>query len=176
MWELEYKDDTALNNWCFWTVVLEKTLKSPLDCQEIKPVNPKRNHWILIGRADVEAEAPILWPPDMKSLLIGKIQSKTKLWCWERLKAGGEGGNRGWDDWSRLNGHEFEQTLVMVKDREPGVLQSMESQRVGLKDLATEQQFLISSCFNWLFQWTHLQQHLVELVKRASSLLSFQEN
>ena len=129
-----------------------------------------------IGRADVEAEALILWPPDMKSLLIGKIQSKTKLWCWGRLKAGGEGGNRGWDDWSWLNGHEFEQTLMMVKDREPGVPQSMESQRVGLKDLATEQQFLISSCFNWLFQWTYLQQHLVELVKRASSLLSFREN
>ena len=99
MWELDYKDDRAPKNWCFWTV--GKILESPLDCQEINPVNPKRNqHWILIESADVEAEVPILWPPDMKSLLIGKKnKNKIKLWCWERLKAGGEGGNRGWDGW-----------------------------------------------------------------------------
>ena len=73
MWELDHKEGGALKNWCFWTVVLEKTLESPLDCKEIQPVNPKGNqHWIFIGRTDAEAEAPILWQPDVKSRLIGK--------------------------------------------------------------------------------------------------------
>ena len=81
-------------NWCFQTVVLEKTLERPLDYKEIKPVNLKGNHsWILIGRTDAEAEAPILWRPDAKNCLIGKD------WCWARLKAGGEGDDRGWDGW-----------------------------------------------------------------------------
>ena len=83
----------ALKNWCFWTVVLEKTLECPLDCREIQPVHPKGNQsWIFIGRTDAEAETPILWPPDAKNWLIWK-----RLWCWERLKAGGERGVRGWD-------------------------------------------------------------------------------
>ena len=73
MWELDHKKSWALKNWCFWTMVPEKTLESPLDCKEIKPVNPKRNQsWIFIGRTDAEAEAPILWPPDVKKWLIGK--------------------------------------------------------------------------------------------------------
>ena len=73
MWELGHKESWALKNWCFWTVVLEKTLESPLDCKEIKPVNPKGyQHWILIGRIDAEAETLILWPPDAKSQLIVK--------------------------------------------------------------------------------------------------------
>ena len=71
MWELDYKDSWAWKNWCFWTVVLEKTLESPLDCKEIQPVHPKANQcWIFIGRTD--AEAPILWPPDVKNWLVGK--------------------------------------------------------------------------------------------------------
>ena len=73
MWELDYKESWALNNWCFWTVLLEKTLESPLNCKEIQPVHPKGNQsWIFIGRTDVEAEAPILWPPDAKNWLLGK--------------------------------------------------------------------------------------------------------
>ena len=72
MWELDHKEGWVLN-WCFWTVVLEKTLESPLDRKEIKPVNPKGNQpWIFIGRTDAEAETPILWPPDVKSWLTGK--------------------------------------------------------------------------------------------------------
>ena len=79
----------------FRTVVLEKTLESPLDCKEIQPVHPKRNQsWIFIGRTVAEAETPILWPPDAKNWLTGQ-----RPWCWERLKAGGEGDNRGWDGW-----------------------------------------------------------------------------
>ena len=78
-----------------WTVVLEKTLESPLDCNEIKPVNPEENQlWICIGRTDAKTEAPILGPPDAKN------QLGRKPWYWERLKAGGEGDNRGWDGWT----------------------------------------------------------------------------
>ena len=73
MWEFDYKESWVLKNWCFWTVVLEKTLESPLDCKEIQPVHPKGDQsWILIGRTDVEAETPILWPPDANSWLIWK--------------------------------------------------------------------------------------------------------
>ena len=73
MWELGYKESWAPKNWCFWTVVLEKTLESPLDCKEIQPVHPKGDQsWVFIGRTDVEAETPILWPPDARSWLIGK--------------------------------------------------------------------------------------------------------
>ena len=95
MWELDSHESWVLKNWCFWTVVLEKTLESLLDCKEIQPVHPKGDKsWVFIGRTDVEAEAPILWPSDAKSQLIVK-----KLWCWERLKAGEEGDDRGWDGW-----------------------------------------------------------------------------
>ena len=87
------KKSCSAKNWCFWTVVLEQTLENPLDCK-IKPVNPKGNElWIFIGRTDAEAEVSIFWAPDVKDWLIGED------WCWERLKAGGEGDNWGWDGW-----------------------------------------------------------------------------
>ena len=90
-WELDSKESWVLKNWCFWGVVLEKTLESHLDSKEIQLVHPKGNQpWMFIGRTDTEAETPIFWPPDMKG---------ARPWCWERLKAGGEGGNRGWDIW-----------------------------------------------------------------------------
>ena len=80
MRELDYKESWALKNWCFWTVVLEKTLKSPLDCKEIKSVNPKGNQsWIFIERNDAETEAPLLWPPDMKNWLSGKTLMLGKI-------------------------------------------------------------------------------------------------
>ena len=81
MWELDYKESWAPKNWCFWTVVLEKTLESPLDWKEIQPVHPKGlQSWVFIGRTDVEAETPILWPPDVKSWLIGKDPDAGKDW------------------------------------------------------------------------------------------------
>ena len=81
MWDLEHKESWAPKNWCFWTVVLEKTLENPLDCKEIQPVNPKGNQsWIFIGRTDAEAETPILWPPDAKNWLIGKDPDAGKDW------------------------------------------------------------------------------------------------
>ena len=95
MWELDYKESWVLKNWCFWTVVLQKTLENPLKCKEIQPVHPKGDQsWVFIGRTDVEAEAPILWPPDVKIWLIWKDPDG-----WERLTAGGEGDNRGWGGW-----------------------------------------------------------------------------
>ena len=101
MWELDHKKGWVLKNWCFWAVVLEKPLDSPLDSKEIKPVNPKGNQsGIFVGRTNAEGEAPKLWPLDMKSTLVGKELTHWKrLWCWERLKAGGEAGDRGWDGW-----------------------------------------------------------------------------
>ena len=85
MWELNYKESWAPKNWCFWTVVLEKTPESPLDCKEIQPVHPKGNQfWIFIGRTDAEAETPILWPPDAKNWLIGKDPDGEKDWRWEK--------------------------------------------------------------------------------------------
>ena len=81
MWELYCEESWALKNWCFWTVVLEKTLESPLDCKEIQTVHPKGNQiWMFIGRTDVEAETPILWPPDAESWLIGKAPDAGRDW------------------------------------------------------------------------------------------------
>ena len=129
-----------LKNWCFWTVVLEKTLETPLDCKEIKLVNPKGNQfWIFIGRTDAEAEASIPWPPDAKSQFIGKDPDAGK-----DLSAGGEGDDRGWDGWMASL---IQWTWVWAIFRrqwrtgKPGMLQSMGSQRVG-HGWATEQQSL----------------------------------
>ena len=139
MWELDHKEGWAPKNWCFWTVALEKTLESPLDCKEIEPVNPKGNQfWIFIGRTYAEVEAPILWPPHVNSQLIGKAPDAGKDWRQEE-KGMTENEMAVWHYW--LNGHEFEQTLGgrKWKTEEPGVLQSMGSQRVG-HNLASEQQ------------------------------------
>ena len=109
MWEFDYKENWALKNWCFWTVVLEKTLESPLDSEEIQPVNPKENQsWIFIGRTDAEAEAPILWPPVAKNWLTGKDPDAGKDWRQEE-KGTTEDEMVGWHH--RLDGHEFEQAL-----------------------------------------------------------------
>ena len=108
MWELDHKESWAPKNWCFWTVVLEKTLESPLDCKEIQPVNPKGNQsWIFIGRTDAEAEAPLFWLPDMKNCLIWKDSDAGKDWWQEKGTTDNE--MVGWHH--RLNGHEFEQAL-----------------------------------------------------------------
>ena len=108
MWELDYKESWALKNWCFWTVVLEKTLESPLDIKEIKPVSPKGNQsWIFIGKTDVEAETPILWPSEVKSWLTGKEPDAGKDWGQEE-KGTTEDETVGWHQW--LNGHESEKT------------------------------------------------------------------
>ena len=128
MWKLDYKEGWGPKNQCFWTVVLEKTLESPLDNKEIKLVNCKGNQsWIFIGRTDTEAEA-ILWPPDAKSRLIGKDPDAGK-----DRKAGEEGNDRGWDGWMASP---TQCAWVWASSRrwwrtgKPGMLQSMGSQRV----------------------------------------------
>ena len=105
MCDLDYTESWMPKNWCFWTVVLEKTLESPLDCKEIQPVHPKRDQsWVLIGRTDVEAETPIFWPPDMKNWLIWKDPDAGKDWRQEE-KGTIEDKMVGWHH--QLNGHGF---------------------------------------------------------------------
>ena len=133
MWELNYKESWTPKNWCFWTVVLEKTLESPLDCKEMKPVNPKGNQpWVFIRRTDAEDEAPILWPPNAysfeKTLMLGKIEGRRRR------------GDRGLDVWAASS---TQWTWVWASFgswwwiRKPGMLQFMRSQRVG-HDWVTE--------------------------------------
>ena len=105
MWDLDHKESWAQKNWCFWTVVLEKTLESPLDCKEIQPVRFRGDQsWVLIGRTDVEAETPILWPPNVKSWLLWKDPDAGKDWRQEE-KGTTEDEMVGW--YHQLNGHEF---------------------------------------------------------------------
>ena len=101
MWELDCEERWVLKNWCFWTVVLEKTLESPLDCKEIQPVHPKGNHsWMFIGRTDAKAETPILWPPDAKNWLIRKDPHAGEDWRQEGMGTSeDEMDIRGWDGW-----------------------------------------------------------------------------
>ena len=139
MWELDHKC-WVLKNWCFWIVVLEKTLGSPVDCKQIKPVNLRRNQpWIFIGRTDDEAEASVLWPPDVKRQLIRKELS-FPTWCWERLKARGEEGGRRWDSFSITNSMYMNVSKLqeIVKDRETWRAASMGLQRLR-HYLVTEQ-------------------------------------
>ena len=106
MWELDYKESWVQKNWCFWTVVLERTLESPLDCKDIQSVHPKGDQsWVFLGRTEVEAETPILWPSDAKSWLIGKDPDAGKDWEQEE-KGTTEDEMVGWHHWP--NGHEFE--------------------------------------------------------------------
>ena len=109
MWELDHKESWTLKNWFFWTVVLKKTLESPLDFKEIQPVNPKGNQsWIFIGRTDAKAEAPILWAPDVKNWLIGKDPDAGKDWR-QKEKGTIEDEMVGWHH--SLDGHEVKQAL-----------------------------------------------------------------
>ena len=108
MWELDYEESWVLKNGCFWTVVLEKTLESPLDCKEIQPVHPKGDQsWVFIGRTDAEADTPILWPPHAKSWLVGKDSDAGRDWGQEEKEMTEDEMAR-WHHW--FDGHEFEWT------------------------------------------------------------------
>ena len=148
MCELDHKGSWALKNWCFWTVVLEKTLESPLDFKEIQPVHPKGNQsWIFIWK-------DWCWSWNSNTLVTWckELTHWKRPWCWERLKAGREGDNRGWDGWMASS---TQWTWVWVSSRswwwtgKPGVLQLMGSQRVR-HDRATE---LSEWCLNWVRSW-----------------------
>ena len=186
LWQSSWKKESwAPKNWCFWTVVLEKTLESPLDCKEIQPVHPKGDKsWVFIGRTDAEAETPILSPPD-------ELTHWKRLWCWEGLGAGGEGDDRGWDGWmASLTWWAW----VWVNSRSwwwtgrPGVLQFMGSQRVG-RDWVTELNWIFSSrlglfpllearswnygslCHGYILVFVYLLLHLMEVSLSVSQLM-----
>ena len=157
MWELDYKEGWALKNWCFWTVVLEKTLESPLDSREIKPVNPKGNQsWIFIGRTDAKAEAPILWPPYGKNWFIGKYPNAGKDWRQEE-KGMTEDEIVGWHHWH--NGREFEQAPGV--DEGQGSLACCSSW--GYKEL------YMTELLNWNWNWIFVA---VVLIKRNTVVWS----
>ena len=139
MWELDCEESWVPKNWCFWSVVLEKTLESPLDCKEIQLVHPEGDQsWVFIRRTDAETETPILWPPH------AELTHWKRLWCWEGLRAGGERDDWGWDGWMASLAW---WTWVWVNSRSwwwtgrPGLLWFMGSQRVE-HDCVTE--------LNWL--------------------------
>ena len=143
MWELDHKESWVTKKWCFWTVVLEKTLESPLDSKELQPVNPKGNQsWIFIARSDAEAETS-----NTLATWCEELTHWERLWCWERLEAGAKGDDRGWDGWMASL---TQWTWIWVNSGSwwwtgrPGVLWFMGSQRVG-HDWATE--------LNWTNYW-----------------------
>ena len=141
MWELDCEESRASKNWCFWTVVLEKTVESPLDCKEIQPVHPKGNQsWVFIGRTDAEAETPILWPPHVKGWLIGKDPDAGKDWGQEE-KGATEDEMAGWHHW--LNGHGFEWT--------PGVGDGQGS--LACCDSWGRKELDMTERLNWLTDW-----------------------
>ena len=150
MWELDQKEGWAPKNWSFQTVVLEKTLESPLDSKAIKPVNPKGNQlWVFIGRTDAEAEAPILWPPEAKSWFIRKDLNAGKDWGQEE-KGVTEDEIVGWHYW--LNGHEFEQTRRWWRRGNRGMLQ-----------------FLGLQSWTWLSDWTAMHTAYLSLILEEAS-------
>ena len=140
MWELDYKQSWVQKNWCFWTVMLEEILESPLDCKEIQAVNPKDQSWVFIGRTDVEAETPILWPPNVKNWLIGKDLDAGKDWKQEE-KGTTEDELVEWHH--QFDGRVWRSFGSWWCTGKPGVLQSTGSQRVG-HDWATELNWTVS--------------------------------
>ena len=151
----DHKENWALKNWCFWTVVLEKTLESPLDCKEIQPVHPKGDQsWLFFGGTDAKGETPVLWPPQCEELTHWK-----RLWCWEGLGAEGKGDNRGWDGWMAP---QTRWTWVWVNSGSwwwtggPGVLRFMGSQS-----------------WTWLRDWTELRVVIAFLPRRKRLLISW---
>ena len=171
MWELDHEESWALTNWCFQIVVLENSLQSPLDCKEIKPVNPKGNQsWIFTGRSDAEAEAPVLWLPDAKSRLIRKEPDAGKDWRREE-KGTTEDEMIGWHHC--LSGHEFEQILGDCEGQGSLMCYSLWDCRVG-HDLATyhhhHQAILQYFQLNDSFYSVHASIILVELSRDSLSL------
>ena len=146
MWELDCEESWAPKHWCFWTVVLEKTLESRLDCKEIQPVHPKGDQsWVFLGRTDAEAETPILWPPNEKSWLIWKDPNAGKDWGQEK-KGTAEDEMVGWHH--QLNGLGFGGLRELVMDREHGVLQFMGSKESDMTEWLNWTELILRYCYD----------------------------
>ena len=161
MWELNHKESWVPKNWCLLTVVLEKTLESPLDCKEIQPINPKGNQsWVFIERTGTKAETPILWLPDSKNWLIGKAPDAGKDWRQEE-KGSTEDEMVGWHH--RLNGHEFEQFWGLVMDREAwsAAVHGVTKSWTQLSDWTEKCISVNTRCRQILFDSTYSQIHRV---------------
>ena len=175
MWELDCEEGWAPKNWCFWTVVLEKTLESPLDCKEIQSVHSKGDQpWDFFGRNDAKADTPVLWPPH------AELTHWKRLWCWEGLGAGGEGDDRGWDaGWHQwLDGRKSEWTLG-AGDGHGGLAccdswgrkESDTTEQLNWTELNTTQYALIT-----FHRWLHCISGTRFLEKESISLYSIQHS
>ena len=156
MWELDYKESWAPRNWCFWTVVLEKILESPLDCKEIQPVHPKGDQsWVLYWKDWCWS-----WNSNTLATWCEELTHLKRPWCWERLRAREEGGDRGWDGWM-ASPAQWTWICVDSGSRWWTVLSFMGSQRVG-HDWATELKVWISHCGEWEVQRTPINNKIAE--------------
>ena len=165
MWELDYKETWTQKNWWFWTVVLEKTLERPLDCKEIQPVHPKGDQsWVFIGRTNVEAETPILWPPDAKSWLIWKDPDAGKDWGREEKRTT-EDEMVGWHHW--LNGHGFGWTPG-AGDRQGGLVCCSSLGRRVRHNWATELNWSHTVLSDFFFSGFLFPKEIITTLKKLS--------
>ena len=171
MRELDYKESWVPKNWCFWTVVLKKTLESPLDCKKIQPVHPKGDQsWVYIGRTDAKAETPVLWPPDVKSWLVWKDPDAGKDWGQEE-KGMTEDEMVGWHH--RLNGQELRKLRELVMDRDAwcAAVHGVTKSQIPLSDWTELNYRIITTCLHTWIQLAQLLPAMFPMYKASPFML-----